>query len=568
MTDPSYDTKDSNNNKRKKSYANRPKRSERSKKRKRGTSIGLKNEQELSYAISRIEIVPFRILNHNEIENCNENPSNESYEKESNLFVRIVHPYPYTFTTYAKKRWCNRKVLEVYCTEFGSYPESYYVAALKSGRILVNGTPVKNIHDQVIRSGDCLSHMVHRHEPAVLVSSPSGLPVDVVYESDDVIVVDKPSTMPTHPCGGYHLNSLFHILTAYREDLKDALYPVHRLDRLTSGLTIIAKSSEVAKDVTRNIMERNCTKYYLARVRGKFPLNAQNHSHLTLSDHEVSGFQDRLIDSGSSADVASWISASPLSVEIRNPHETNRKHGLTHHDVFSQTTPLDQLFEFKNGGKVILEQMNQQIWFELSCPCRIASHKNGVCETSNVAVDTNTNDGWKPAHTSFTVISYDEKSDSSILLVKPHTGRTHQIRLHLQFLCHPIANDPNYGGDMWYANDNAKEDSLSSLKQLECDADIGGSSRCNSDTPATEEEIKSCMATEQNASESIDEFIRRTCVWCQRSKLLNEKERNILELKTRSHGIWLHALCYQYNDQQYTTRPPSWYITPSNVSAP
>ena len=577
-----------NNDKKKKSYANRPKRSARNSKRKKNSKIGQNNERELTWAKSRIEIVPF----------------NEHYS------ARVVHPYPYTFSTFAKKRWCNRKVLDVYCTEFGSYPSQYYKTAIESGRILMNGKKVRIVDDDddddnLIRMGDFLSHMVHRHEPAVLVSNhPNNNDnsiIDIVHESDDVIVVDKPSTMPTHPCGGYHLNSLFHALlmttnTRSHDNNNTSLFPVHRLDRLTSGLTVIAKSSDVAKEVTRCIMDRSCQKYYLARVRGKFPLNAKLNTNLLLSKDGGKSVKDGVdisivkveedgrnnssssspavaVATSSFSAVTYWISMTTCTCNDHNhKDDENKKKRIlsqdkyTHDDVFSNKIPLCDLFNFSDtrNCKMSKEKVDQLVWFELSCPCRISSHKDGVCETSSSPVNTENDEGWKPAHTSFAVLAYDESTDSTLVLAKPLTGRTHQIRLHLQFLNHPIANDPNYGGDIWFADKSAQQEAQLAHEELVNHASVfGGSSQCISDIPATDEEISSCIKYEKREDESMVDFIQRTCVWCQRSKSLDEKERNILELKTRSRGIWLHALSYAYSDKQFTTRPPLWCSFPS-----
>jgi tRNA pseudouridine synthase 9 len=133
----------------------------------------------------------------------------------------------------------------------------------------------KVTEDYAIKGGDELSHTVHRHEPAVAVcdavsslsTNIKEIPwIKVVHEDDNVIAVDKPSTMPIHPCGGYNFNSLFHILAEQSPALKDNLYTIHRLDRLTSGLTLIAKSPAVAATYSKCISDRTCEKVRQARA--------------------------------------------------------------------------------------------------------------------------------------------------------------------------------------------------------------------------------------------------------------------------------------------------------------
>ena len=102
--------------------------------------------------------------------------------------------------------------------------------------------------------------------------------------------------MPVHPCGGYSVQSLMSILEKhYKDKYKDdstkvnKLYTIHRLDRLTSGLVIIGKSSSVAQSYSKCIMNRSCQKIYLARVAGKFPLNYKKLKTLTSKEEIQSG---------------------------------------------------------------------------------------------------------------------------------------------------------------------------------------------------------------------------------------------------------------------------------------
>uniref|UniRef100_A0A7S4EN90 Pseudouridine synthase RsuA/RluA-like domain-containing protein n=1 Tax=Pseudo-nitzschia australis TaxID=44445 RepID=A0A7S4EN90_9STRA len=222
------------------------------------------------------------------------------------------------------------------------------------------------------------------------------------------------------------------------------------------------------------------------------------------------------------------------------------------------------------------------LWYHLACPTRIAKHKDGVCEASSF--DHLDDDLYKktvkPAHSSFGVVSYDETTDSTLLICRPYTGRTHQLRLHLQYLQHSIANDPNYGGDIWYGNSDGRQackiaqDRLNVLKNSEGEDDPSTTETTNSmdkkrkrcltidtssetsepttrtsaiDVPATESEVQDRIATavRQN-EESIHSFIERTCVWCARSRSVPSEDRAVLEFVIRSPGIWLHALRYSF----------------------
>ncbi|CAN0565089.1 unnamed protein product, partial [Ectocarpus sp. 12 AP-2014] len=114
----------------------------------------------------------------------------------------------------------------------------------------------------------------HRHEPPVC-----GGDIPIVSESAEELVVDKPCTVPIHPCGSYRFNTLFYIMHRQRPDL--TLRVCHRLDRLTSGLTIFAKTAERAGVIQKQIGSGGTRKTYLARVSGDFgqrlPLDRRKH---------------------------------------------------------------------------------------------------------------------------------------------------------------------------------------------------------------------------------------------------------------------------------------------------
>jgi 23S rRNA-/tRNA-specific pseudouridylate synthase len=323
--------------------------------------------------------------------------------RESNRRLRVIRPYPFTFATFAKERWLGRTVLDVYNTEFGSYPKCYYEAAIKEGRILVNGEKVDC--EYIVKGNDELAHVVHRHEPAVEIAPvredcPESPSIKVIHEDDELIVVDKPSTLPIHPCGGYNLNSLFHILLEQNQSLKGNLFNVHRLDRLTSGLTIIAKSSETAKVLGKCIMSREkCHKVYIARVKGKFPLNAPLSNAL---ERATSAF---LPSNGEWSRPGKGV----------NTCEAATCYWLTDwKGQVDDTGVLKDVFETKTDMTNLTEtgQLPGALWLHLAVPVNVIDEKNGVCQAGS----------GKPAQTSFAVVGYDQETDSTIVLAKPETG--------------------------------------------------------------------------------------------------------------------------------------------------
>ena len=86
-------------------------------------------------------------------------------------WLRLINPYPYTYTTFEKARWQGRTIIDVYSSEFGSFPKSYYETAIRQGRILVSDKQVSTSY--IIKGGDVLSHTVHRHEPGIAIQSDS-----------------------------------------------------------------------------------------------------------------------------------------------------------------------------------------------------------------------------------------------------------------------------------------------------------------------------------------------------------------------------------------------------------
>uniref|UniRef100_A0A0N4US34 S4 RNA-binding domain-containing protein n=1 Tax=Dracunculus medinensis TaxID=318479 RepID=A0A0N4US34_DRAME len=150
--------------------------------------------------------------------------------------MRFVKPYWCNYETFTKGRWLGRKLKDVFLHEFHGFSEKYLKAACKLNRIIVNHKPVLDI-DYILQNGDHIIHRVHRHEHPVLPK-----PIQIIENSDDLLVINKPASIPVHPCGKYKYNSITEML---KELGFSDLRVVHRLDRTTSGLLIFAKNYEV-----------------------------------------------------------------------------------------------------------------------------------------------------------------------------------------------------------------------------------------------------------------------------------------------------------------------------------
>jgi tRNA pseudouridine synthase 8/2,5-diamino-6-(5-phospho-D-ribitylamino)-pyrimidin-4(3H)-one deaminase len=243
----------------------------------------------------------------------------------------------------------------------------------------VNGVQVTV--DYLVKSGDLISNRVHRHEPAV-----SSEPVSVWNTADDLVLTSKPSSMPIHPCGRYHFNSLVYALA---KEHSLFVHPIHRLDRLTSGLCLFAKDAMTAREVSQKIRERNVEKYYLARIRGKFP-DGDSTSDELHTCFLTSGVQALVDEEG--RETKELVVDKPIYCSSQR---------LSKHDV-----PAED--DLENLAKA------------------------------------------KACRSVFRRLSYDGLT--SVVLCRLFTGRTHQLRVHLSWLGFPIANDPNYGGILCVGN--------------------------------------------------------------------------------------------------------------------
>ncbi|TYI90526.1 hypothetical protein E1A91_D03G128800v1 [Gossypium mustelinum] len=241
---------------------------------------------------------------------------------------RHVRPYYFEFVSHVNKRWEGKTIVDLFAQEFRGRSRDYYVSAVKCGRIQVDGENIPVSY--IVKRCQKISHFLHMHEPPVMACD-----VEVLQNEPDVLTVCKPASVPVHPCGQYRKNTVLGILQA--EYGLAPLYPIHRLDRLVSGLLIMAKNPAKADSFRQHIEAGLVQKQYVAKVVGVF---------------------------------------------------------------------LDAEVGISNGDTTLK---------------------------------------GKAACTKFTRIS--TNGIHSIVLCEPVTGRTHQIRVHLQCTGHPIANDMLYLSD-------------------------------------------------------------------------------------------------------------------------
>lgn len=219
---------------------------------------------------------------------------------------------------------------------------------VEDGDVLVNGRVVKSSYK--LRAGDCLE--VELARPTGANFSPEPIPIELVYEDEELVVVNKPAGLVVHPGAGVASGTLANALAYHFEQLSGragAMRPgiVHRLDKDTSGLIVVAKTEDAHEKLADQFREREVFKSYVALTHGRLTEDAGRIEQ-------------------------------PLA---RDPRHRTR-------------------MAVVRGGRTALSLYRVRRRFDR-----------------------------------FTLLDVEIK-----------TGRTHQIRVHLQWLRHPVVGDETYGG--------------------------------------------------------------------------------------------------------------------------
>lgn len=398
----------------------------------------------------------FDVLGETQAEDLSRTKTINEEEAEGASYVidgplRRVNAYYFTYLTYCKLRWRDRKLVDLFTEEFRDRDADFYRKTIAEGQIMLNRKP-GNL-ESVVRNGDLISHRCHRHEPPVL-----SRPIKIVHEDDKIIAIDKPSGIPVHPTGRYRYNT---ITKVFQHEFGMVVHPCNRLDRLTSGLMFLGKSAKGTDEFVQQIRDRTVKKEYLARCVGKFPL----------------GEEKPVLESGESV---------------------------------------------SDGIKILVDK-----------PLRTVAPKVGLNRVDEV--------NGKEAATEFQRVSYDPETNTSIVKCRPLTGRTHQIRVHLQYLGHPIANDPIYSSEYVWGPELGKNGAGDDV-EIEAKLDSVGKTRSAS-TWIHKEADGEALAENQ-------------CEICG-TDLYTDPGPNDLDL-------WLHAYKYEAADLSwsYRTEYPEWAIEP------
>jgi 23S rRNA pseudouridine1911/1915/1917 synthase len=158
--------------------------------------------------------------------------------------------------------------LDIYITS--QHPEmsrSLLQKQIKLGSILVNGTPEKSSY--IIEDGDEISGNI---VPILhTIATPRDIPINVVYEDEYLAIIDKQAGLTVHPGAGNHNDTLANALVHHfglngEHNIRPGI--VHRLDRNTSGLMVVAKTDEALAKLSDMIKEREISRQYLTVIKG------------------------------------------------------------------------------------------------------------------------------------------------------------------------------------------------------------------------------------------------------------------------------------------------------------
>lgn len=158
---------------------------------------------------------------------------------------------------------------------FPNYSRAAFQRAIIDGRVLVNGLSVKP--SRRLRVNDRIAVQLPEEPDSTLL--PEDIPLDVLYEDDALIVINKQADLVTHPGKANYRGTLAAALQFHFNRLSDVagqLRPgiVHRLDRDTTGVILVAKSNQVHHRLSGQFERREVTKEYRAIVRGELPADA------------------------------------------------------------------------------------------------------------------------------------------------------------------------------------------------------------------------------------------------------------------------------------------------------
>ena len=171
----------------------------------------------------------------------------------------------------------NKLRLDVYLAMVTPYTRSYIKSLIDKGHVTVNGKNEKA--GRALKSGDIVDVNVPADRECDL--QPEDIPLDILYEDDSIAVINKPRGMVIHPGGGVYSGTLVNALL-YRlgslSTINGVIRPgiVHRLDKDTTGVMVVAKNDAAHLSLSSQIAQRTVVKKYVALLEGNLPEDKGN----------------------------------------------------------------------------------------------------------------------------------------------------------------------------------------------------------------------------------------------------------------------------------------------------
>ena len=163
--------------------------------------------------------------------------------------------------------------LDIFCShKIEGYTRSHFTKLAAGGYISGDGKPLKASHK--VKAGEVI--YVEMAAPPPIEAEPEDIPLEIVFEDNYLIVVNKPSGMVSHPAAGNYSGTLINALLHHfrrLKDFSDKLRPglVHRLDKDTSGLLVVAKDEQTLATLQAMMKKREISRIYEALVWGHLP---------------------------------------------------------------------------------------------------------------------------------------------------------------------------------------------------------------------------------------------------------------------------------------------------------
>lgn len=162
--------------------------------------------------------------------------------------------------------------LDIYIAKYSEYTRSFIQQLIKQHKVKVDMQDVKCNYR--LKEGQVIYLQVDEIKPLNL--EPETMPLDIIYEDDDLLVINKQKGLVVHPGAGNHQHTLVNALLAYSDSLSDIngyFRPgiVHRLDKDTSGLLVCAKNNKTHLFLSEQLKDKRCYRKYYALVSGVLP---------------------------------------------------------------------------------------------------------------------------------------------------------------------------------------------------------------------------------------------------------------------------------------------------------